>query len=100
MAAATDSGRDVELVALLEARNVRFTETDLKLWVFFTADEERAWPLSADSLVESVLNASVSEPPLTLASVELTSSSTMSAICLFPISSGSPFTVMIDRSAF
>lgn len=99
MAAATDSGRDVVPVALLDARNVRFTETDLKLWGFFTVEEDRAWPLSADSLVESVLNASVSEPPLTLTSAELTSSSTMSVICLFSISSGDPFNAMMVWSA-
>ncbi len=37
-----ESGRDEEFEAALEARNVRFTETDLKLWGFLTVDEDRA----------------------------------------------------------
>jgi hypothetical protein len=97
---AADSGRDVALVALLDARNVRFTETDLKLWGFLTVDEDRACPFSPASFAVSVLDASVSEPPLTLASAELTSSSIISVICLFSISSADPFTTMLDRSTF
>lgn len=37
-----ESGREVEFDATLEARNVRFTETDLKLWGFLTVEELRA----------------------------------------------------------
>lgn len=36
------SDRDVALAAFLLPRKVLLTETDLKLWGFFTADEARA----------------------------------------------------------
>lgn len=75
------------------ARKVLLTDTDLNDVGFFTADTVREWPLRSPSFfVESPLDASVSEPPLTLTSVEFTSSSTMSVMCLFSNSSaGEPF---------
>lgn len=84
---AADSGLEVIAAAPLAARNVLLTETDLKLSGFLTADELRVLPLSSSL----DLDASVSEPPLTLTSADCTSSSTRSVICLFSISSGDPF---------
>jgi hypothetical protein len=88
--AADASGRDTEPEAALAARKVRLTDTDLKVCGFLTADEVRTWPLSSDDLMPFEVDASVSDPPLTLTSAEFTSSSTISAICLFSISSRDP----------
>jgi hypothetical protein len=82
------SDRDDAWAAFFAPRNVLLTDTDLKLWGFLTVEEARAWPNDDLSLD---VDASVSDPPLTLTSAELTSSSTISAICLFlSMSSGRP----------
>jgi hypothetical protein len=94
---AADSGREELLVAPLVAKKVLLTETDLKLFGL-TLDDVRAWLLESDLPLGSALDASVSEPPLTLTSAEFTSSSTMSAICLFSISSVTPFEVPTEES--
>ena len=86
-----------EAAALFAARKVLLTDTDLKLEGFLT-DEERTLPLSSLSFEISVFDASVSDPPLTLTSAELTSSSTMSAICLFSMSSSEPFSCPLTVS--
>ncbi len=88
---AADSGREVAPAAPLAAKKVLLTDTALKLFGFAAVEEVRMWPLPSANLWErSALDASVSEPPLTLTSVELTSSSTMSVICLCSISSEDP----------
>ena len=63
-----------ELDAPLAARNFLLTETDLNVAGFFTVDELRAWP----SEVSFDLCASLSDPPLTLPSVDGTPSSVAS----------------------
>ncbi len=75
------------------------TETDLKLAGFLTADEVLECPFSPSlpPLIRSGRECSVSDPPLMLASAELTRSSTISAMSLFSSSSGeagaaAPFT--------
>lgn len=98
-----ESGLEEAFVAPLDARKVLLTETDLKLLGFAAVDEVRTWPslASADLWEEgSALDVSVSEPPLTLTSVEFTSSSTMSVICLFSISSGGPFRAVPEGMTF
>jgi len=55
----------------LDARKVLLTETALKVVGFLTVDEVLSWPLSSfRGFDESALDASVSDPPLTLTSVE------------------------------
>jgi hypothetical protein len=73
--------------AALDARNVLLTETALKVAGFFADEAVRTWPLSLPSFTfdPSALEASVSEPPLTLASVELGCSSRL-VIRLFSMS--------------
>lgn len=71
--------------APLDARKVLFTDTDLKDVGFLTVEEVRAWPFSSSLSLDR--DASVSDPPLMLTSAEFTRSSTISEICLFPISS-------------
>lgn len=61
----------------LDARNVLLTETALKVAGFLTDDAERLWPLSPSFC--PVREASVSEPPLILASAEFTWSSVFAA---------------------
>lgn len=64
-------------VAPLAARKVLFTETGLKDANFFTVDAERTWPFSSPRFLVSAFEASVSDPPLTLTSAELTIASTL-----------------------
>lgn len=72
--------------AALEARNVLLTETALKVAGFLANEAVLAWPLSPSfSFEPSARDASVSEPPLTLASVELAWSSRL-VMRLLPIS--------------
>lgn len=71
------------LEVALDAKKVLFTETDLKVAGFFV-DEVLEWPLSS-FLDASGLEASVSDPPLTLTSVELITSSTISLTSLSTI---------------
>lgn len=71
------------LEAALAAKKVLLTETDLKVAGFFV-DEVLEWPLSS-FLDASGFEASVSDPPLTLTSAELTTSSTMSLTSLSTI---------------
>lgn len=78
------------LEAALDAKKVLFTETDLKVVGFFV-DEVRECPLSS-FLDASCFEASVSDPPLTLTSAELITSSTMSLTSL------STITVVEDES--
>jgi len=88
----------------LVVRNVLLTLIDLK--DFLTDEEVRPWPFSSSlSLDASPLDASLSEPPLTLTSVEFTKSSTISEMCLFSISSvtlaaASPLRCGSSESAF
>jgi hypothetical protein len=79
------------------ARKVLLTETALKVAGFLAVDEDRTWLPSL--LFESPLDASVSEPPLTLTSAELIWSSTL-VMCLFSISSwpGLPFRIARSRT--
>lgn len=71
------------LEVALDAKKVLLTETDLKVAGFFV-DEVLEWPLSS-FLDASGLEASVSDPPLTLTSVELITSSTISLTSLSTI---------------
>lgn len=71
----------LELLALA-ARKVLLTETALKVAGFLAAEPVRLWLLSPSFALE----ASVSDPPLTLTSVECNCSSTL-VIRLFAISS-------------
>lgn len=94
---------DVEPAAAgaLLPRKVLLTDTDLKVAGFLMADEVLLCALSPSlEAVPSGLDASVSEPPLTLTSAEFTKSSTMSESCLPPISSeeAAPFTRGCDGS--
>ena len=57
------------------AKNVLFTETGLNDVIFLTVDPVRTWPFSSCSLEFSVFVASVSDPPLKLASVDKTAAS-------------------------
>lgn len=71
----------------LDARKVLLTETALKVAGFLTEDAARPWFLSPSlSFALSAREASVSEPPLTLAAAELARSSTF-VMRLFSISS-------------
>lgn len=73
----------------LDARNFLLTDKALNVAGFLTVEPVRTWFLSPSLALE----ASVSDPPLTLASAELTLSSTW-VMCLFSISSwlATPFT--------
>lgn len=88
----------------LDARNVLLTETALNVAGFFAEEPVRPWLLSPSlCLVQSVREASVSDPPLTLTSAELIWSSTL-VMRLFAISSlfveRLPFTVGGSRAAW
>lgn len=86
---------------LLDARNVLLTDTALNVAGRLTVEDVLACPLSGLGLDGSAFDASVSDPPLTLTSVEGPCSSTL-VMCLFSISSavGLPFTVESFGSAF
>lgn len=85
---AADSGREAAFAAAAFCpRNVLLTETDLKLVGFLAADDARPFPLSSVGLATRPVDASVSEPPLTLTSAEIADPSRMSVTCLFAISS-------------
>lgn len=71
------SDRETALAAFFAPKKVLLTETDLKLWGFFTVEEVRTWFGSL-----ALVDASVSDPPLTLTSAELAKSSTMSLTAL------------------
>lgn len=65
--------------APLAARNVLFTDTGLKEVGFLTVEVLRVWPFSSPVPFEvSAFAASVSDPPLTLTSAELSSASARS----------------------
>lgn len=91
-----------ELCALLP-RKVLLTDTDLNEVGFLTVEDVLVWPFPS-YLDPSSFPASVSEPPLTLTSVEFTRLSTVSERCLFSISSVSegpaPFTSDCLSSTF
>jgi len=61
-------------VAPFAARNVLFTETALNDMGFLTVEEVRTWPSTADF----DFIASLSDPPLTLTSAEVTATSATS----------------------
>lgn len=85
---AADSGREAAFAAAAFCpRNVLLTETDLKLVGFLAADEARPFPLSSLGLVARPVDASVSEPPLTLTSAEIADPSRRSVTCLLATSS-------------
>lgn len=77
-----------------EARNVLLTDTALNVAGFLTVDDVRAWSLSSPDWDASPLDASVSDPSLTLTSAEVVCSSTF-VMRLFSISSAArpPFSV-------
>lgn len=86
-----------------DARNVLLTETALNVAGFLAEDAVRPWPLSPSFFAQSVREASVSDPPLTLTSAELSCSSTL-VMRLFEMSSivvaRLPFTVGGSRAAW
>lgn len=85
----------VEVVVLLAARKVLFTETGLNDMAFFTDEPLRRWPFSSGWVFEvSAFEASVSDPPLTLTSAEVRDVSIGSTSCLDSSLSvfGFPFT--------
>jgi hypothetical protein len=69
----------------LDARKVLLTETALNVAGFLTDDDTLAWLRSPAGFAESDLGPSVSEPPLTLTSVDRVCSSTL-VIRLFAMS--------------
>ena len=78
----------------LAARNFLFTDTGLNDANFFTVDAVRTWPFPSASIFEvSAFEASVSDPPLTLTSAEMTFGSTSSVSCLLSSLSLVPFTM-------
>lgn len=75
------------LTDALAARKVLLTETDLKVAGFLADEPVRAYPLSSSLFLEpSPREASVSDPPLVLASAEFSWSSTL-VMCLLATSS-------------
>lgn len=93
MAALSPSFEGAAGVAPFAARKVLLTETGLKEVGFFTADAVRTWPFSSPAVFEvSAFEASVSDPPLTLTSAELTIDSTFSVSGLSSYLSALPFT--------
>lgn len=74
-------------VVTLDARNFLLTDTALNVAGFLIDEPARLWPFSSSlpCLDPSAREASVSEPPLTLASVGAEESS-MFVMCLFSIS--------------
>ena len=96
VAALSPSFAGVAGVGPLAARKVLLTATGLKDIGFFTVDAVRTWTLSSPAVFEvSALEASVSDPPLTLTSAELMTDSTFSVSGLtssFSSLSALPFT--------
>jgi hypothetical protein len=93
VAALSPSFEGVAGVAPFAARKVLLTDTGLNDVGFFTADAVRTWPFSSPAVFEvSAFDASVSDPPLTLTSVELTNDSTLSVSGLSSSLSALPFT--------
>lgn len=82
----------VPVVTPFAARKVLLTETALKVVGFLMVDAVRVWPRpSTDAFDVSGLVPSVSDPPLTLTSAELTVPSTRSVSDLISSPLASPF---------
>lgn len=85
---------DAGFAEALAARKVLLTDTALNVAGFLTDEAVRPCPLSPSLLFDpSPLDASVSDPPLTLTSVELSWSSTVRCLFSIPSVAAVPFTV-------